>query len=234
MGDVVYKKLLAFCAALVTGCASTAPQSHKAVELETLAWKRSLEIEVKSSTKVSRGSASWLSSDLIITASHLFMDMSENAAVRVGSRGMWVDVEILAADDPAFRDLAILRVLKGSLKNESTVKPVVICKKQLVPAQEVFVVSGLHGSGSVSFGSPDYVTQHKGRSWTSHLTGYYPEGTSGGAVYSLYDGCLAGVVSRRRESSVSNSVQVYTTQIVGSDDISAFVGEYEIDLGSIR
>ncbi|MOA12914.1 hypothetical protein D3C78_1329390 [compost metagenome] len=101
--------------------------------------------------------------------------------------------------------------------------PVPVCESQLQPAQEVIVVSGFHNSLSRSYGSPDYVSHYQGAIWTNHLTGYYPEGTSGGALYEVDSGCLAGVVSRRRESYATGSPSIYSTEFVTAKEISQFL-----------
>ncbi|WP_407507752.1 trypsin-like peptidase domain-containing protein, partial [Pseudomonas aeruginosa] len=127
-------------------------------------YARALSIEVSSDKVKSLGSASWLSSDLVITASHLFLNMPEDSQVRVGKRGAWVEAEVVAIDDPAILDLAILRVRNGRDIQPTVVglASVRICEKQIKSAQEVRVVSEFHNGSSRSYGSPDYMSYSQG------------------------------------------------------------------------
>lgn len=212
--------------ALISGCALNERSADaQQIDIGMVGYARALSVEVSSDKVKSLGSASWLSSDLVITASHLFLNMPEGSQVRVGKRGDWVEAEVVAIEDPAIRDLAILRVKNGGDIQSPVVRlaSIQVCEKQLQPAQEVVVVSEFHSGSSRSYGSPDYMSYSQGAVWTNHLTGYYPEGTSGGALYEVEGGCLAGVVSRRRESFATGSPSIYSTEFVTAKEISQFL-----------
>nr|WP_230964557.1 trypsin-like peptidase domain-containing protein [Pseudomonas aeruginosa] len=224
---------LASIGALVSGCALNEQSADaQQIDIGMEGYARALSIEVSSDKVKSLGSASWLSSDLVITASHLFLNMPEDSQVRVGKRGAWVEAEVVAIDDPAILDLAILRVRNGRDIQPTVVglASVRICEKQIKPAQEVLVVSEFHNGSSRSYGSPDYMSYSQGAMWTSHLTGYYPEGTSGGALYEVKSGCLAGVISRRRESFATGSPSIYSTEFVTAKEINQFLRDNGVRL----
>ncbi len=209
--------------ALISGCALNEQSADtQQIDIGIVGYARALSVEVSSDKVKSLGSASWLSSDLVITASHLFLNMPEGSQVRVGKNGYWVEADVVAIEDPAIRDLAILRVQSGTNIQSPIARSasVPVCEKQLQSAQEVVVVSEFHHGSSHSYGSPDYVRHHQGAAWTNHLTGHYPEGTSGGALYEVESGCLAGVVSRRSESHATGAPSIYSTEFVTAKEIS--------------
>lgn len=212
-----------------TGCATT----HETVETDGVlddGWSRALEIEVSSASEVSKGSASWLAPGLVITSSHLFLGKSNSFSVRVGENGVWQEATVEVAEHPASLDLAILRVSLDSALAAPALPPIDICASPVLPAQKVFVVSAFKKIGTVSYGSPDYVTLNKGGRWTANLTGYFPEGTSGGAIYDSKTGCLAGVISKRQKSWSSQGPQLYTTRFVTSAEISGFIRDSGVRL----
>lgn len=217
--------------ALISGCALNEPgMEPRQLDIGAVGYSRALSVEVSSDGVRKFGSASWVSSELVITASHLFLNMPEGSRVRVGKSGSWVEAEVVAIEDPAILDLAILRINNGGSIQSPIVRsaPVLICKNQLQPAQEVVVISEFHKSSSRSYGSPDYVNHYQGATWTNHLTGHYPEGTSGGALYEVESGCLAGVVSRRSESHATGAPSIYSTTFITAKEISQFLLDHEV------
>lgn len=219
---------------MAAGCAATNETSAPGpLGDDAWAWDRAVEIEVSTPTEVARGSASWLAPDLVITSSHFFLGKPENVSVRVGKNGIWQEAKVEVADHPDSRDLAILRVTPDAAMQAPTLEPVKICTAPLVPAQEVIVVSAFKKSVGVSYGSPDYVTRHLGKSWTTSLTGYFPEGTSGGALYDRSAGCLAGVISMRQKSWSPSGPSIYTTRFVSAEEITNFIRENKISLPAV-
>jgi len=218
---------------LISGCALNEQSANtQQVEVGIMGYDRALSVEVSSDKVKSFGSASWLSSDLVITASHLFQNMPKGSQVRVGKNGYWAEADLVAIESPEIRDVAILRVQSGKNIQSSIARsaPVPVCEKQLQPAQEVVVVSEFHHGSSRSYGSPDYVSYHRGASWTNHLTGYYPEGASGSPLYEVESGCLAGVVSRRSESHTTGGPYIYSTEFVTAKEISQFLLDNRVGL----
>lgn len=216
----------ALIGALISGCALNEQKSNSLqVDVGIVGYAKALSVEVSSDKKKNLGSASWLSSDLVITASHLFQNMPKGSQVKVGKNGYWLQADVVAIENPEIRDIAILRVqsdknIQSPIAGSGSVP---VCAKQLQPAQEVVVVSEFHHGSSHSYGSPDYVNYHQGASWTDHLTGYYPDGTSGGAIYEVGSGCLAGVVSLRTETHAIGGPYIYTTGFVTAKEISQFL-----------
>ncbi|WP_425439971.1 trypsin-like peptidase domain-containing protein [Pseudomonas abyssi] len=186
---------------------------------------RQLKIEVTNKNQTSRGSAAWIQPGFVLTASHLFLGASENSIIRVSKNGMtWENAEIFAINDPAYTDLAIIKVDQNSLANLAPPNsPVKLCSFPIQPGQEVLVASGLSGVVSSSFGSPEMVRNSRGQSWSRHLTGYYAPGTSGAATYDAKSGCLGGVVSKRRKSTNNHDLEIYSTEIVTLPQIIEFL-----------
>ncbi|MHC5204076.1 trypsin-like serine protease [Pseudomonas chlororaphis] len=200
------------------------------IDINSMAWERALQIQIEAPGKLSSGSGSWISSDLVITASHLANDMPPNSLVRVGINGRWVNATVVAGDPPQYRDLMILRVNENEMISSPIKTAVPICEDPVEPAEQVLVSSAFTNSSTYSYGSPDFVTQSLGKKWSDHVTGYYPAGTSGGAVYKTSHDCLAGVISLRQMSFATGSPQIYATKFITAKQIKDFITDHEIKL----
>lgn len=218
--------LVALASAMLSACSTQAPSSiytHPSFE----AGNRQLAIEVISKGETSSGSAAWIEPGIALTAAHLFLGASKSSTIRVGNGRTWGNAEIIAIDDPAYRDLAILKVDQDILASLAPpTKPVKLCETSIRPGQEVLVASGLTRTVSSSYASPEMTSHSNGDSWAEHLTGYYASGTSGAAVYDAESGCLGGVISKRRKTISNSDLQIYSTEFVSLPQILDFLDSH--------
>ncbi|MBH8715245.1 MULTISPECIES: S1 family peptidase [Pseudomonas aeruginosa group] len=186
-----------------------------------------MAIEVISKSETSSGSAAWIGHGIALTAAHLFLGASESSTIRVGNGLTWGSAEIIAIDDPAYRDLAILKIDQNSLASlASPTNPVKLCETPIRSGQEVLVASGLTKTVSSTYASPEMTRHSNGDSWAEHLTGYYAPGTSGAAIYDAESGCLGGVVSKRRKTISNSDLQIYSTELVALPQILDFLDSH--------
>ncbi|WP_139272630.1 trypsin-like serine protease [Pseudomonas anguilliseptica] len=147
--------LVALASAMLSACSTQAPSSiytHPSFE----AGNRQLAIEVISKGETSSGSAAWIGHEIVLTAAHLFLGASEGSTIRVGNGLTWGSAEIIAIDDPAYRDLAILKIDQDSLASlASPANPVKLCETPIRSGQEVLVASGLTKTVSSTYASPE-------------------------------------------------------------------------------
>ncbi len=218
--------LVTLASAMLPACTT---QTHSPIythpSLE--AGNRQLAIEVISKSETSSGSAAWIGHGIVLTAAHLFLGASEGSTIRVGNGLTWGSAEIIAIDDPAYRDLAILKIDQDSLASlASPTNPVKLCETPIRSGQEVLVASGLTRTVSSTYASPEMTRHSNGDSWAEHLTGYYAPGTSGAAIYDAESGCLGGVVSKRRKTISNSDLQIYSTELVALPQILDFLDSH--------
>ncbi|MEO4014116.1 trypsin-like peptidase domain-containing protein [Pseudomonas rossensis] len=225
------KKAFLFVALLIIGgCSSTRDISNVDIsESDLLAGERLLKIQIVAPGIKAEGSGSWISNDLVITASHLFSDMPLDSIVRVGNGRHWLSAKVVAGNDPATLDLVVLRVI-GDESVASPLKTLIpVCSKPVKPGEMVSVSSALPKGTTYTYGSPNFAVQadSERRESTEFLTGFYDKGTSGGPVYQVPGGCLAGVISLgiKRKNGASD---IYATKFVTAHEIKRFLDDNKI------
>lgn len=198
------------------------------------------ETEKGSMSHKKLGSATWIGSDKVLTASHLFLDVPRDAILEVGNGVEWVPAQMVKGLDPAVSDLALLRVRSDDLARLKPRAPdAALCDKPLEVGDAVRVTY-MGGSGH-SFAIDTYASPGDSPSvstkTTNVVTAYLPHGSSGGAAYEIADGCLVGVVSRSNfvrglggtgSSGESGAEQgdradLYNSILVPTADIHAFL-----------
>jgi hypothetical protein len=217
--------LVALASAMFTGCATKEPSP--AAPPVVVAGARQLAVEISTENGITEGSAAWIKPGVVLTASHLFLGMSEKSTIRVGSGRKWGRATIVAIDDPAYRDLALLKVDPEYLTILAPpTQPITLCNAPIQSSQQVLVASGLTNTVSSSYGSPEMLIHNKGKSWSEHLTGYYAHGTSGAAIYDADSGCLGGVISKRHKNTSNSDLKVYSTEFVALPQIVDFLNSH--------
>ncbi|WP_145484190.1 hypothetical protein [Yersinia aldovae] len=215
-----------FLSCFLQGC-SVSPKSMSDVSDTDFAQailnsnNRMLMLAVTSDTVTTNGSASWLTSDLIITASHIWDNMPKDSTITVVSGRQSTEATLVVRDPSHIRDIAVVRVKPNGILKSPLTGRIPVCTKPIIPAQRVIIASGQFRMLSDSYGSPDKTTILNGMKISSALTGYFPKRSSGSPVYEVPSLCLAGLISQQYR--LLAMPDIYMTKIVTADVINSFL-----------
>jgi len=211
---------------ILTGCAITSTAKSK-VDLSVEASAAIVKISVIEKGQVVSGSGTWLTKDKIITAAHLFTDMHPGDKIVIQQKWKSSSVSIQAIDNPARRDLAVLKVTSPNKIFAPENWQVHVCSTELKGGEPLVVASGMYGFIVPTFSSPEILTYLNKGPVVAGLTGSFDHGVSGSAVFEQNTGCLAGIVSQE-EVVINKNYRVYSTRIVTSGDINDFLSQNKI------
>lgn len=162
-------------------------------------------VRVKSS--LSWGHGLMLNDGQILTAAHVVDKLDKQSELEIlDLHGRHVGkATILKVADRETTDLALLALkpVDPSMPQKFAILPV--CKKNIVGGDPIFVA--YENTGVITHASMDDVfIQLRGSGDFSIATqAFFSNGVSGSGVYSMKDGCLAGVISRRSSTGLGNN-----------------------------
>lgn len=220
------------------GCAET--KTHEAgyqlipAEPQNIAWFRyGARVSLRTATQTNDGSGVWVSERHILTAAHV-VDAYKTGDVLTASNGQYepsFPVKLVKIGNRASNDLALLTVIEDStsaFKKEISVAHT--CRENPAPGRWVkAVASGVVNDTALAV-DPPFISQYKDQRSTSHTTGVFPPGASGGGVFDAYDNCLIGIISGQKTSGTSignreSSIVYHGTVFMDSREIDRFLAQ---------